>query len=205
MTELDPSKMGPAVLLSLTRSKRDVALSVPLVQLKSETGLDALITIFSEAFGKDSADRTYEIYEQFGNLKRGSKSMSEYIAQFDLLNSKLIQNKIELPDVLLACKLLYSAELEKRDTRLVLSATSKLEFALIKSSLKRIFSSTSITSEFDYNFDQHLRFKDPRPLRSDNCLRFDHRKPRSTICQQSFFTRTMSLISRPPKNLNFEV
>ena len=106
MTELDPSKMGPAVLLSLTGLKRDVALSVPLVQLKSETGLDALIAKLSEAFEKDSADRTYEIYEQFENLKRGSKSMSEYMAQFDLLNSKLIQKKIELPDVLLARKLL---------------------------------------------------------------------------------------------------
>ena len=46
---------------------------------------------------------------------------------------------------------------------------------------------------FDYNFEQHLRFKDrPRFLRSDNCLTFEHTKARSAICKQSFFTQTMS-------------
>ena len=46
---------------------------------------------------------------------------------------------------------------------------------------------------FDYNFQQYLRFKDhPRLLRSDNCLTFEHRKPLSVICKQSFFTQTMS-------------
>ena len=58
---------------------------------------------------------------------------------------------------------------------------------------------------FDYNFDPYLCSKDqPRPLRSDKCLTFEHRKTRLTICKQSFFTRTMSLIDQLPKNLKFE-
>ena len=57
---------------------------------------------------------------------------------------------------------------------------------------------------FDYNFDRYLCVRDhPRPVRSDNYLTFAHRNPRSTICQQSFFTRTMALINRLPNSLNF--
>lgn len=58
---------------------------------------------------------------------------------------------------------------------------------------------------FDYNFDRYLCVRDhPRPVRSDNYLTFAHRNPRSTICQQSFFTRTMALINRLPNSLNFQ-
>ena len=64
MTELQKGKLGPAVLLSFACPKRDVALSVPIADLKSETGITILLT----------ADQTYEMYEMFKTFKRGSRS-----------------------------------------------------------------------------------------------------------------------------------
>ena len=62
-----------------------------------------------------------------------------------------------------------------------------------------------MNERFDYNFDHYLCFRDhPRPLRSDKRLKFEPRKPPSTNCKKSFFTQTMSLINRLPKNLNFQ-
>ena len=63
------------------------------------------------------------MYEMFEAFKRGSRTIDEYIAQFELLISKLQKHGIEVPGALLACKLLYAAEIDKRDTRLVISAT----------------------------------------------------------------------------------
>ena len=72
-----------------------------------------------------------------------------------------------------------------------------LPLSLYLQSQDILFPTKCMISGFVYNFDQYFCFRDhPRPLRSISCLTFEHRKPRSTICKQRFFTRTMSLINR---------
>ena len=66
--------------------------------------------------------------------------MLDYIQEFESNYEELKKSNIQLPPEILACKLLYCAQLESRDRQIVLAAVAKLEFQSMKSSLRRIFS-----------------------------------------------------------------
>ena len=53
---------------------------------------------------------------------------------------------MELPDSILACKLLHSCNLTSNERQLVLSASNELNFDTMKKSLQRIFSGSSSSS-----------------------------------------------------------
>ena len=71
----------------------------------------------------------------------------EYTAKFDRANTKLKNMKMIIPDGVLACKLLLSANLLARELQLVLAAKPNLTYSDMKGSLKRIFSGTITRKE----------------------------------------------------------
>ena len=68
------------------------------------------------------------------------------ISEFEKGNTRLKHHSIDIPDQLLACKLLFCARLDERDKKLMLTATPDLKYDSIKTNLKRVFASTPSSS-----------------------------------------------------------
>ena len=140
ITDLADGKKGPCVALSLGSSKREIAMSIPLDELKANDGLTKVLAQLKLSFGKDTADQLFSDYEKFETIQRNSMPINDYITAFESANQRLVKHGLELPDGILACKLLHCAGLDDRDKKLVLSATGDIQFVNMKKSLKRIFS-----------------------------------------------------------------
>ena len=140
ITDLADGNKGPCVALSLGSSKREIAMSIPLDELKANDGLTKVLAQLKLSFGKDTADQLFSDYEKFETIQRNSMPINDYITAFESANQRLVKHGLELPDGILACKLLHCAGLDDRDKKLVLSATGDIQFVNMKKSLKRIFS-----------------------------------------------------------------
>ena len=145
VTGLAEEKKAPAVALSLTGAKREAARAIPLADLKAETGLKTLLDKLKSLFGRDLVDEMFHDYEMFQKLRRGNKPITEYITLFDSLYQKLVKHELVLPPAVLAWKLLSCSDLDERDKKLALSATPQVTYEEMKSSLRRI-SSSSVAS-----------------------------------------------------------
>ena len=69
----------------------------------------------------------------------------EYLQQFERQNDELTSLGIKLPTEVLACKILYCANLDVKERQMALSATSKLEFEPMKTALRRLFRSSAVS------------------------------------------------------------
>ena len=144
ITELDKKKRGPVVVLTLTGRKREIkALAIKAENLNKDEGLKTLLDKLKFSFGQDKTDRIFEAYSKFESINRGTKSMVEYLQEFERQNDELTSLGIKLPTEVLACKILYCAYLDVKKQQMALSATSKLEFEPVKTALKRIFGSSA--------------------------------------------------------------
>ena len=128
ITELDKKKRGPVVALTLTGRKREIALEIKAEDLNKDEGLKTLLDKLKLSFGQDETDRIFEAYSKFESINRGTKIMVEYLQQFERQNDELTSLGIKIPTEVLACKILYCANLDVKERQMALSATSKLEF-----------------------------------------------------------------------------
>ena len=151
VTDLATGKQGPAVALTLTGSKRETATSIPIDELKVNDGLKKLLDKLKTVFGKETVVELFADYERFEILTRNDKSMTEYISEFEKANTRLKHHSIDIPDQLLACKLLFCARLDERDKKLMLTATPDLKYDSINTNLKRVFASTPSSSCISQN------------------------------------------------------
>ena len=125
--------------LTLTGRKREVALGIKSEELDAYTGMTVLTTKLNDTFGRNKTDQIYDAYVKFETINQGELSMTDYIHEFDKRNAELVKFEFKLPKEVLACKLLYCANLDKQERQIALSATTELEFESMKSSLRRIF------------------------------------------------------------------
>ena len=140
VTDLKTPQQAGALVLSLTGEKREIAKEIGLTELNSNNGPTILLDKLKEVYSKNSNDEAYEVYAEFEAVRRDSDTVMEYIARFDRANTKLKNMKMIIPDGVLACKVLLSANLLARERQLVLAATPNLTYSDMKGSLKRIFS-----------------------------------------------------------------
>ena len=147
VTDLEEAKRGPALALSLSGRKREIALDIPPTELTDEGGVQKLLDTLKAVFARDEVDQFYECYVNFETITRSNGRMTDYIQNFERASNELSKKGVVLPTSILACKLLYSANLEENERRMVLSATSKLEYEPMKSSLRRIFGSVVSNSD----------------------------------------------------------
>ena len=141
VSDLANVKKAPALALSLDGGKREVAMAIPLDELKTEDGLKTLLDKLKESFGKETSDELFFDYERFEKIHSRDSNIADYVTEFEASYQRLKKHIIELPDCVLACKLLSCAGLDERDKKLVLSATADLKLATMKTSLRRIFAS----------------------------------------------------------------
>ena len=146
-TNIEKSKMGPALFLSLSGSARDAAREVSIEVLNSGTGLDELIKKLDELYLKDENNAAFEAYDVFERYERPSgMSVVEYINTFERLYQKAKHYKLELPDGVLAYRLLRSANLSDAHQQLARATLPSLTYANMQTQLKKIFADSSSQS-----------------------------------------------------------
>lgn len=147
VTELEKKKQALAVALALSGRARETAMEIPVDDLNKDTGMNTLLTKLDDLFLKEEKDQVYEAYSSFDRImKDSSVSMTDYIIDFKQRYSRMRKYKMELPDAVLAFKLLDTACLEVKDRQLALTACTDLDFASMKSALKRIFGGKSAST-----------------------------------------------------------
>ena len=73
-------------------------------------------------------------------------NINDYIIEFAKRNSKLKEHSIELPDAVLAYRLLNSANIGTEKEQLARATISKLTYVNMKDQLRKIFDETSVGS-----------------------------------------------------------
>lgn len=201
VTDLDKKKHALAVTLSLAGRARDIALEIPAADLNKDDGMTTLMTALDNVFLKEEKDRAYEAYLDFDNVKRQSGvAMTDYIVDFEQKYNVMRKFNMELPDAVLAFKLLETAGLDLKDKQLALTACSKHTFADMKAALKRVFGEKSghkagaitVNQDAAYYTDQRRdasraqsgRAKSPLP--GTNPLDKYGRRTKCGICQSTF-------------------
>ena len=160
ITDVEKKKQGMAIALSLPEDDKNqirdkVFNEIDMDLLKDEDGVETIIKFLDDVFKKDELSEVYEHYVNFDRYKRDSKeTMDRYILEFEKLYNKTKKFKMDLPQSVLAFKLLENSGLKHNDRLLVLTGVNYAEqttlFQQMKSALKKFFGQQSkpISSEF---------------------------------------------------------
>ena len=77
------------------------------------------------------------------------ESIDKYLTEFDIMYNRLNVHNIELPDTVLAYRLLENANLEKSKTELVRATINRLTFDEMKKQLRKL-EDIAVTGVEDY-------------------------------------------------------
>lgn len=151
VTDLVKKKQALAVTLSLKGQARAKALEIKAEDLNADSGMETLLKALDTIFESDKVDIAYNAYSQFDGYKRNEEGISEYIIEFERRHNICKKHDMELPDAVLAFKLLDGAGIERKERQLVLTAVaSDIKFSSMKSALKRIFGTTKAKGDVSY-------------------------------------------------------
>lgn len=127
VTDLEEKKQALAVALALSGRARDMAMEIPVDNLNKDTGIATLLAKLDNLFLKEEKDRLYKAYSDFDHIiKEVYMSMADYIIDFEQHYSRMRKYNMELPNAVLAFKLLDTACLDVMDRQLALTACADL-------------------------------------------------------------------------------
>ena len=150
-TTVKKEKQAIGVHLSLTGRARKATSEIPAADMKSAEGMKHLTDKLDRVFLQDSNWKCFHTYLAFENFRRSNDcSIDEYLSEFDLRHYKLKECGVNLPDAIVACRLLKSCGLTDLNFQLALSTTSSMTFEDMRSTLKKLFAekSTGMISAF---------------------------------------------------------
>ena len=139
-TDLDKKKQGPAIFLSLNGKPRASVLELDVGVVSGDKGVEAILEQLDKLYLKDRHQTAYLAYEAFEKFQRPvAMSMTDFINEFERMYHKLKQHKMELPDGVLAYRLLKSAHLSEQHEQLARATLTELTYDNMKGQLKKIF------------------------------------------------------------------
>ena len=113
-TDISRTKMAIAVHLSLTGRARKATSELSMDELKSEDGIDNLLKKLDRVFMQDENCRCFDNYLAFENYRRAEgDSIDQYLSEFDRRHYKLKECGVQLPDAVVACRLINSCNLSE--------------------------------------------------------------------------------------------
>ena len=124
VTEVSRSKQAIVIALSIkdTATRENVLSQLSLEDLKQDNGLEILINFLDSFFEKHEISDALEKYEDFEKFQRSdNQSIRDFIACFDMKYRKLEKLKINLPQEILAFKMLGKANISREMRLMVLS------------------------------------------------------------------------------------
>lgn len=138
-TDLDKTKQGPALLLSLTGKAREAALELDISDISDEKGLDLVMERLDKLYLIDVDQLAFSAYEKFESYARSPNvSIESYLADFDHLYNNIKKYGMELPDGVLAYRMLKSASLPEEEEKLARATVAGLTRHDMSLSLRKI-------------------------------------------------------------------
>ncbi|GAB1599884.1 hypothetical protein Ahia01_000265900 [Argonauta hians] len=146
VTDIPEEKQAAAIYLTLEGKAKDCCKSLKVSELKGASGTEKLMTKLKQLYAIDNEQRIYQAYEEFENYTRPTNiSMTDFLNEWERRYNQLKARDIELPDAVLAYRLLKSAKLSSEKQALVRATVSKLTLADMKKQIKAIFDSSAIS------------------------------------------------------------
>ena len=142
-TDIAKAKQGALVYLSLQGKARECCKSIEIEKLGGDGGIDILLAKLKELFAKDSEQAAFMAYEQFETYIRPKDvDMNDFINEWERRYGKIKEKAMELPDGVLAYRLLKSANIESIKQTMVRTSIAKLSLDEVKKQLKAVHDNT---------------------------------------------------------------
>ena len=111
-TDLEATRQGPALVMSLEGKALDTILELDNKDISHENGVHLIINKLNKLYKKDELNEKFEDLEKFENYKRSSEtSMQQFLADFHQAYNRLKRHGITICNDLLGFKLLKVANL----------------------------------------------------------------------------------------------
>ena len=184
VTEVEKKKHAGLILLRLDDDTQDTILeALGETDVNIDAGSQLVIDKLDAIFEKNKTISAFETYEAFECFKRSpDMSVSDFITEFEKRNNKIKAIKIELPDGVLAYRLLKSANLSQYNENLIKATITELKYDEMKEQMKKIFSSAKESPDF---CEQNIK------IESDTC----YNEP----CEEVLYGRNFSGKRNPYK------
>ena len=146
LTDISKKKQAIAIHLTLTGQAKEVANQVSTEDKKKENGVEILLEKLDEAFMKEPERRKFMAYQSFEEcVRKDDMSICEFMREFDMKYYKMKEKGMELPDEVLAFRLVKNCALSDIQREQVMAASKPLSFKEVRSTLKRMFESSGGT------------------------------------------------------------
>ena len=140
ITELSKENIAIAIHLGLSGRARQASSEISVADMKSVSGLQILLKKLDRVFLQDENWKCFNNYLAFENYRRDeSISIDNFLSEFDRRHHKLKECGVELPDAVVACRLIKSCNLSEMHFQLALSTTPKMTFEDMRNTLKKLF------------------------------------------------------------------
>jgi len=143
-TELEETKQGPALVMTLADKDLESVLELADDAISSKTGVKLIIAKLDSLHKKDELQEKFGDLENFESFKRlPDMTIKQYIAEFSSRYNKLKKHKTEISKDLLGFKLLKSANLPEYKEELIKATVIQIDYDNIVLKLKSTFSDES--------------------------------------------------------------
>ena len=141
-TGLEKKKQGTAFLLELKEGKvKSAVRSLGKDVITAEDGLAKIIEHLDKIYLEDSAQMTYRVYCRFEKyVRKDGLNLQSYISEFEKLLADLKKRRVILPEVVLAYRLLNSANLPPEKIELALATVKEMTYKKMVITVGKIFS-----------------------------------------------------------------
>ena len=143
-TDLEPTRQGPALVMSLEGKALDTILELDDKDISHKDGVTLIINKLNKLYKKDKLNKKFQDLEKFENYKRSSETpMQQFLADFDQAHNKLKRHGITICNDLLGFKLLKAANLSSHHEQLIKATINEVSYECIITKIKSIFSNDS--------------------------------------------------------------
>ena len=164
-TNVKPDKQGAAIFLSLTGKSREAVLELTTTEISGENGVDKVLEKLDGLWKEDDTKQAFNAYESFEQFRRPAEmGVTDYLNAFDRLNNKLKVHNMELPQGVLAYRVLKSANLTTEQEQLAKATAKDVTYKSMCDKLKSIFGD----SKSSIQMKPAIEIKPESPFYCDN-------------------------------------
>ena len=126
--------------MALKGKAKEAVKDMEISEIKKDTGLDDMMAKLDLLFKTDDNQAAYIAYRDFENLLRPpDMSFQDFIIMFESQHSQIKRYKMELPDGVLAYRLLHSANLKEDEIKLCRATITAFTYEEMKRKVLSLF------------------------------------------------------------------
>ena len=144
ITDVEKSKQGSTLLLSLKGETQEAALQVSEDDIVKDDGIDYIIKELDKLYKKDDTLKKFEILDSFESYRRPTHvTIKQYIIEFEKRKSKAETAGAQWSDDILAYRLIKNANLTEANQQMIKATLSSLTYKPTLDKLKAIYGDSS--------------------------------------------------------------